>query len=74
MAKEKSEKPGRVNIASKFNEINFKNSQIPFITNLQEEKSTRRGNNRTQSKTRIQGLQTLKNTLGRQFMKKESDY
>jgi hypothetical protein len=71
MAKEKSEKPSRVNIADKYNEINFKNSQIPFITNLKEQKSA--GRNK-QTKTRIQGLQSLKNTLGRQFMQKQSDY
>jgi hypothetical protein len=70
MAKEKSEKPSRTNIADKYNEINFKNSQIPFITNLQEQKSAGRNKNRTQSKTKIQGLQTLRNTLGTQFTKK----
>lgn len=64
MAKEKS-------LSQRLNDINFSNSQIPLITNSQEgKKKMGRGSKRTQSSTKIQGLQTLKNTLGTQYMKK----
>jgi hypothetical protein len=64
MAKEKS-------LSQRLNDINFSNSQIPLVTNLQEgKKKMGRGSKRTQSSTKIQGLQTLKNTLGTQYMKK----
>jgi hypothetical protein len=57
MAKEKS-------LSQRLNDINFSNSQIPLVTNLQEgKKKMGRGSKRTQSSTKIQGLQTLKNTL-----------
>lgn len=64
MANEKS-------LSQRLNDINFSNSQIPLVTNLQEaKKKMGRGSKRTQSSTKIQGLQTLKNTLGTQYMKK----
>ena len=64
MANEKS-------LSQKLNEINFNPSVVPF---LQGNKAVSRGKRRTQASTKIQGLETLQNTLGRQNMRKQSDY
>lgn len=58
----------KINLKERLNAINF-----PI--GLQEGKmNVGRGKKRVQSSTKIQGLQTLKNTLGRQYMQKQSDY
>jgi capsule polysaccharide export protein KpsE/RkpR len=71
--------PNRISLAKKLNDITFKNSQVQMVTDLQNENAKlknmmgrRRGGG--QDTPRIQGLQTIKNTLGRQFMKKGVDY
>lgn len=72
MAKETDKKP--LSLQQKLDAIAFKNNQIKMVSDLQSEnarlkdmmasKRSRRG-----SAPRIQGLQTLKNTLGKQFIK-----
>lgn len=71
--------PNRISLAKKLNDITFKNSQVQMVTDLQNENAKlknmmgrRRGGG--QGTPRIQGLQTIKNTLGRQFMKGGVDY
>jgi hypothetical protein len=64
MAKEKT-------LSQRLNDINFSPSVVGF---LQGSKAVSRGKKRTQTSTKIQGLETLKNTLGRQNIQKQSDY
>jgi hypothetical protein len=71
--------PNRISLAKKLNDITFKNSQVQMVTDLQNENAKlknmmgrRRGGGH--GTPRIQGLQTIKNTLGRQFMKGGVDY
>lgn len=71
MSKEKDSTPKSKSLSQTLNDINFRNDQIPFLTNVQEQKKKMgRGQKRTQSSTKIQGLQSLKNTLGKQFTQK----
>lgn len=71
MANEKNENPKGKSLSQRLNDINFSNSQIPFLENMQDNKMKMgRKQKRTQSPTKIQGLQTLKNSLGKQFTQK----
>lgn len=71
MANEKNENPKGKSLSQRLNDINFSNSQIPFLENMQDNKMKMgRKQKRTQSSTKIQGLQTLKNSLGKQFTQK----
>jgi hypothetical protein len=63
-------------LAQQMNDINFKNESISKIRQLQDENTKLKdkmgrsaGTKRVSSATRISGLQTLKNTLGKQFSK-----
>jgi hypothetical protein len=78
MAEEKEEKKDKkVNVKERLDEVAAKNSQIKMIEDLQNENirlkdqmGKRRKSSREPSAAgRIQGLQTIKNTLGRQFMR-----
>ncbi len=71
MANEKNENPKGKSLSQRLNDINFSNSQIPFLENMQDNKMKMgRKQKKTQSSTKIQGLQTLKNSLGKQFTQK----
>lgn len=71
MANEKNENPKGKSLSQRLNDVNFSNSQIPFLENMQDNKMKMgRKQKRTQSSTKIQGLQTLKNSLGKQFTQK----
>lgn len=75
MANEKNETPKGKSLSQRLNDINFSNSQIPFLQNMQDNKiKMGRKQKKNQSSTKIQGLETLKNTLGRQNMRKQSNY
>ncbi len=67
MAKEKSKTPTGLSLAQKLNQMSFKDP-IAFQGNISDKRKKK------QSNTKIQGLQSLKNTLGRQNMRKQSDY
>ncbi len=67
MADKKYGTPKRMSLSETLNDISFKNEQIPFVENLKDRK--RYGRNKSNS-VKIQGLQTLRNTLGTQFTKK----
>lgn len=76
---EKKSVTGSVNLAKTLNDITFNNKQVRMITEMQEEKAKLkeqlgRRKSRVAETPRIQGLQTIKNTLGRQFLKSQSDY
>jgi hypothetical protein len=77
-AEAKSYEYQKIDLKSGLNDIAFKNKQAEMIRNLQEDnlklKQTT-GRQRSQSTMpKIQGLQSLKNSLGRQFQKKGVDY
>jgi hypothetical protein len=78
MAEEKEEKKDKkVNVKERLDEVAAKNDQIKMIDELQNENARlkdqigkrKRGSRQESSAGRIQGLQTIKNTLGRQFMR-----
>jgi hypothetical protein len=71
MAKEKSKTPAKLSLTERLNQIDFNN---PMASNLQGSKSTSSDKKKKQAPTKIQGLKTLQNTLGRQNMRKKSDY
>lgn len=67
----------KIDLKTGLNDIAFKNKQVEMIRNLQEEniKLKQSAGRRSQaSMPKIQGLQTLKTNLGRQFQKKGVDY
>jgi hypothetical protein len=74
----KEEKPSRIDLAQRLNDVTFKNDQIKMVRDLQSENKKLKqmvGRRKSTANTpRIQGLQTIKNTLGRQFMKGGIDY
>lgn len=85
MAKEKEvkkeeESKKTVNLQQKMDDITFKNEQIKMVRDLQSENAKlkqmvgNRGGRRRAETPRIQGLQTLKGNLGRQFQKRGTDY
>ena len=77
MAKKKEENK-KVNVQERLDAIAAKNEQIKMIEDLQTENANLKDQIGRRKKTsrepsaagRIQGLQTIKNTLGRQFMAK----
>ena len=76
----KIEGSSRIDLAKRLNDITFKNEQVKMVNDLQSENAKlkqmvgNRGGKRRAETPRIQGLQTLKNTLGRQFQKRGIDY
>jgi len=82
MAEEKKEekKDKKVNVQERLDAVATKNEQIKMIDDLQNENARlkdkignrKRGSREPSAAGRIQGLQTIKNTLGRQFMRKQS--
>lgn len=79
MAEEKEEKKDKkVNVQERLDAIAAKNSQIKMIADLQSDNARLKDQLGRRNKSsrepsaagRIQGLQTIKNTLGRQFMTK----
>jgi hypothetical protein len=83
MAKEKEtkkEEKSTLTLQQKMDDITFKNDQIKMVRDLQSENAKlkqmvgNRGGKRRSQAPNIQGLQTIKNTLGRQFMKRGTDY
>lgn len=77
-AESKSYKYQKIDLKTGLNDIAFKNKQVEMIRNMQEENlKLKQGAGRQRSQAnmpKIQGLQSLKNTLGRQFQKKGVDY
>lgn len=77
---EKEESKSTTSLQQKMNDITFKNEQIKMVRDLQSENAKlkqmigNRGGKRGASTPKIQGLQTLKGNLGRQFMKRGIDY
>ena len=66
-------------LAQQLNSIAAKNSQIIAVRNMQQEKEKLKDNigrksSASLSQSRIQGLASLKNTLGRQNMGELSEY
>jgi len=85
MAKEKEvkkeeESKKTIDLNKTMNEITFKNDQVKMVRDLQAENAKlkqivgNRGGKRRAETPRIQGLQTLKGNLGRQFQKRGTDY
>jgi hypothetical protein len=86
MAEEKKEekkdkkKDKKVNVQERLDAVAAKNEQIKMIEDLQNENARlkdnignrKRGSREPSAAGRIQGLQTIKNTLGRQFMRRQS--
>ena len=70
----------KINIQERLDAVGAKNDQIQMIADLQSENirlkdqmGKRKKSSREPSAAgRIQGLQTIKNTLGRQFMRAQS--
>jgi hypothetical protein len=77
---EKEESKSTNNLQQKMDDITFKNDQIKMVRDLQSENAKlkqmmgNRGGKRRAEAPRIQGLQSIKNTLGRQFQKRGTDY
>ena len=76
MAEEKEEKKDKkVNVKERLDEVAAKNEQIKMIDELQNENARlkdqigqrKRGSRPQNAASRIQGLQSLKNSLGTQF-------
>ena len=76
----KVEGSSRIDLAKRLNDITFKNEQVKMVNDLQSENAKlkqmmgKRGGKRKAETPRIQGLQTLKGNLGRQFQKRGTDY
>lgn len=76
----KVEGSSRIDLAKRLNDITFKNEQVKMVNDLQSENAKlkqmmgNRGGRRRAETPRIQGLQTLKGNLGRQFQKRGTDY
>ena len=70
----------KINIKERLDAVGAKNNQIKMIADLQAENANLKDQIGRRKKTsrepsaagRIQGLQTIKNTLGRQFMRAQS--
>lgn len=79
-SKKEEESKSTVSLQQKMDDITFKNDQIKMVRDLQSENAKlkqmmgNRGGKRRAEAPRIQGLQTIKNTLGRQFQKRGIDY
>ena len=66
----------KINIKERLDAVGAKNNQIKMIADLQNENASlknqigrrKQGSRQPSAAGRIQGLQTIKNTLGRQFM------
>jgi hypothetical protein len=66
----------KINIKERLDAVGAKNNQIKMIADLQSENASlkdqigrrKKGSREPSAAGRIQGLQTIKNTLGRQFM------
>jgi hypothetical protein len=77
---EKEESKSTNSLQQKMDDITFKNDQIKMVRDLQSENAKlkqmmgNRGGKRRAEAPRIQGLQSIKNTLGRQFQKRGTDY
>jgi hypothetical protein len=77
---EKEESKSTNNLQQKMDDITFKNDQIKMVRDLQSENAKlkqmmgNRGGKRRAEAPRIQGLKSIKNTLGRQFQKRGTDY
>lgn len=77
---EKKEENKKVNVQERLDAIAAKNDQIKMIDDLQSENARlkdqigrrKKGSREPSAAGRIQGLQIIKNTLGRQFMRSQS--
>jgi len=75
MAEEKKSEEKKVNLKERLDEVGAKNDQIKMIEDLQSENARlkdqigkrKKGSRESSAAGRIQGLQTIKNSLGTQF-------
>lgn len=78
--KKEEESKKTISLQQKMNDITFKNDQIKMVRDLQSENAKlkqmvgNRGSKKGAQAPKIQGLQTLKGNLGRQFQKRGTDY
>jgi hypothetical protein len=76
----KEEKPSRIDLAQRLNDVTFKNDQIKMVRDLQSENAKlkqmvgRRNRRGGSEMPRIQGLGKLEGNLGMQFKKRGIDY
>ena len=74
----KEEKPSRIDLAQRLNDVTFKNDQIKMVKDLQSENKKLKqmvGRRKSAANTpRIQGLRGLEGGLGMQFKKRGTDY
>lgn len=77
---EKKEEKSTLTLQQKMDAITFRNDQAKMVNDLQSENAKlkqmvgNRGGRRRAQAPKIQGLQTLKGNLGRQFQKRGTDY